>query len=508
MKPTHQQKALIQAIGKPTKEGRLLIGSARAGTGKTSTLLEAAIGASDSGREVFVGVFNKAIQMEWQRKLDSRGVEDGVDARTFHSLGLQTIGKAFSGNGKRVTPADSVLKEVLKPFGLQGRVWAGTMKLTDFGKQTLLSGASSAGEWEACASHFGLDEDYRPNELTEILRFAPKVLEAGIARFKETLEVDFADMLYLPWRFELQTPNRYAVVMVDEAQDSNEARRDLAWKLLAPRGILVPVGDDRQAIFGFTGASAQALNEFQDTAKEKGLATREFPLTVCFRCPRKVIEFAREIVPDIEAREGAPKGRVEEMSEEKAFTALAAGDAVLCRFNAPLAKLSLRLLRAKRPVRIEGRDLAKSILSLAAKFGQTSSLRELQRKAQDSWEADRRALMLKGSPQSKLDSLDDRYETLLYFVGDLLSQGKTAVTELSSLLYSLFEDTSPGHPGWILLSSIHKAKGREWKRVWLWGFDTLRMQKGLPWEQTQEENLRYVAITRSQEELFIVEMER
>jgi ATP-dependent DNA helicase UvrD/PcrA len=505
MKLTEQQKGLVRGISRKTpKGGGVLIGEARAGTGKTSTLLEGAIVASDGGAECFVGVFNKAIQVDWDRKLTARGIDRGVDARTFHSLGLQTVGKGFSAAGRRVVPSDRVLEEVIKPFGLQGRIWGATLKLVGLAKQALLTESDPSESWEEVASHYGLDEDYKPSELSEVLRLAPKVLAAGIKRFHETLEIDFNDMLYLPDRFELPTPRQFPIVMVDEAQDSNQARINLAFKLVKKDGLLVPVGDRFQAIYGFSGASAGALEDFQRQGKAARMSIDSKPLTVCWRCPESVIELARRIVPDIEAAPGAKQGKVEGLSEAQAYGAIAPGSAVLCRFNAPLAKLALKLLRDRRPVRIEGKDIGKSILALAKKFDRPL-LKDLQKAGQESWEADRRVLILKGSPLAKIEALDDRYETLLYFVGELIAQGKTATAELSLLLNSLFEDTQPGHPGFILLSSIHKAKGREWRKVYLWGFNNF-VPKAQGWQAQQESNIRYVAITRAMEELYVVEV--
>ena len=58
----------------------------------------------------------------------------------------------------------------------------------------------------------------------------------------------------------------------------------------------------------------------------------------------------------------------------------------------------------------------------------------------------------------------------------------------------------------ILLSSVHKAKGLEWPRVYLLGrSDYMPFFKAeLDWELEQEHNLIYVAITRAKHELIEV----
>jgi superfamily I DNA/RNA helicase len=57
----------------------------------------------------------------------------------------------------------------------------------------------------------------------------------------------------------------------------------------------------------------------------------------------------------------------------------------------------------------------------------------------------------------------------------------------------------------VLLSSIHKSKGREWKKViWLQtGPSPFAKQ---PWEIAQEDNLNYVAPTRSMWELVLMQV--
>jgi superfamily I DNA/RNA helicase len=59
----------------------------------------------------------------------------------------------------------------------------------------------------------------------------------------------------------------------------------------------------------------------------------------------------------------------------------------------------------------------------------------------------------------------------------------------------------------LVLSSIHKAKGREWKRVfWLDRHSTCPSKWARQaWQQEQERNLMYVAATRAQELLVDLE---
>ena len=57
-----------------------------------------------------------------------------------------------------------------------------------------------------------------------------------------------------------------------------------------------------------------------------------------------------------------------------------------------------------------------------------------------------------------------------------------------------------------MLSTIHKAKGLEWDRVFLWRWDLLPSPWArFEWQKEQERNAMYVAVTRARRELYFVE---
>jgi DNA helicase-2/ATP-dependent DNA helicase PcrA len=68
------------------------------------------------------------------------------------------------------------------------------------------------------------------------------------------------------------------------------------------------VGDPKQAIYGFAGADCRSVEKI----KARTQAT-ELPLSICYRCPISHLDKAREIVPQIEARPGAPAGVIAEI---------------------------------------------------------------------------------------------------------------------------------------------------------------------------------------------------
>ena len=83
---------------------------------------------------------------------------------------------------------------------------------------------------------------------------------------------------------------------LDEAQDANKAQATLVKNSIRRTGKIIFVGDDRQAIYTWRGAGVGAFDQLIHE-----LDADELPLTWTFRCPQRVVELARTIVPDLEA---------------------------------------------------------------------------------------------------------------------------------------------------------------------------------------------------------------
>lgn len=107
--------------------------------------------------------------------------------------------------------------------------------------------------------------------------------------------------------------------------------------------------------------------------------------------------------------------------------------------------------------------------------------------------------------QAIVDHFGDRVDTLKVIAASLPA-GAT-IDDLRSLINSLFEDSDTGYakPSFTL-STIHKAKGREWPTVYWYGRDRYQPSKFAKkgWQIEQEVNLMYVAATRAQETLIEV----
>jgi superfamily I DNA/RNA helicase len=153
--------------------------------------------------------------------------------------------------------------------------------------------------------------------MEDIVEVCQQVYRQSLA---QTDVIDFDDMILFPLIKNLRVKFGKDVIFLDEAQDLSRARQALARKFLKPSGRLVIVGDDRQAIYGFSGADAAALDNLVQSMNATVL-----PLSITWRCPKAVVSLAQTIVPDIEAAPTAPEGVVStvHLQDEAAWASLA-----------------------------------------------------------------------------------------------------------------------------------------------------------------------------------------
>ena len=486
--PSVQQQALFTWI--TTGRGNARV-DARAGTGKTTTLVEAC--KLMTGSVAFVA-FNKAIADEIKARVGSLTLRARVDAATFHSLGFRAWRKVAPNvlvDGKKVPQLAAGLgyDEITTQF---------TCKLVSFAKQHafgFLCPLDDRSRWYALVQHHDLEEslpDGSVYDVEELITKAIALLRASIAADQRV--IDFDDQLYAPLVHNAKMW-QYDWVLVDEAQDTNPARRALAKKMLRPGGRLIAVGDPYQAIYGFTGADSDALDLI-----EREFNTTRFPLTVTYRCARSVVALAQQWVPDFTAHSGNAEGTVDTLPYEQLVAALQPTDAVLCRNMKPLVALAYQCIRAGVGCYVEGRDIGRGLKALVGKW-KVRTTAALEKRLLDYMDKETARYMAKGE-ELKAAALADKVETLL-----VVMEGRATVADVLQALDALFDDTPPsGQQTRTGFSTIHRSKGREWTRVLWLGKEQLQPSKYArqEWQLAQEQNLMYVAATRAKQELIVV----
>ena len=442
--------------------------------------------------------FNKDIAVELQKRVPA-----GVEASTTHSFGFAQVRRALGRVVIEKNKTYIILNNLLSSEDLERTEWlASLVKVVSLAKGALVSTASKIDAlmdaFDIDLNNAHADDDDRAKDRTKFIATVLDVLKHAantgaqckvggkfVKNFAAGL-IDFDDMIWLPIVRDFKIA-QYDYVFIDESQDLNPAQIELAIRACAfPGGRIIAVGDDRQAIYGFRGADTRAIQNMV-----KRLSAKVMPLSVTYRCSRAVVAVAKKYVPDLEAAPNAAQGRVYDKTPWNEMLKLARpGDFILSRSNAPLIGLCMSFLAEGRRAAIQGRDLAKNLIStikrsrMATVDGFLSYL--------DAWEAAEKRRMLARKPVPGDPSAIEDKATCLR----TLCEGSQSLAEVIARIESLFSDED--NASRIVLSTTHKAKGLERDRVFV-----LRGTYG-KLETEEAENLFYVAVTRAREELHLV----
>jgi DNA helicase-2/ATP-dependent DNA helicase PcrA len=149
------------------------------------------------------------------------------------------------------------------------------------------------------------------------------------------------------------------------------------------------------------------------------------------------------------------------------------------------------------PVRVVGRDIGQGLVTLV-NSRRAKSIEDLEEKI-ERWRDREVAKWLSKDMEDKAEAANDRAETIkviIDHVDDHERLSPPTVSDVTDAINRLFDDTPGG--GKVTLSTIHKAKGLEWDRVYLLDAHLVPSRWARrPEEIEQELNLLYVAITRA-----------
>jgi superfamily I DNA/RNA helicase len=505
--PSKQQQGLFDWVEKGKGSANCI---AVAGSGK-STALRYSMGLMTG--QVASMAFNKKIADENQAKMP-KGIRAQVTNGTFHSVGNKTWKKVaphcqLEGEKLGYKKAERIAEELKIPFAFRTFVAKATLLAKQSGFGFLPGLMMSQQSWLDLVDHFDLqdvfanengDMPYNIDQLIkEGINWTVRAIRHGIKIAREV--IDFEDMIYMPLVGGCQVW-QYDWVLVDEAQDTNATRRAFAKKLLRPGGRAIFVGDPHQAIYGFTGADAESL---QNIKKEFGCI--ELPLTITYRCPKSVVLRARTWVKHITAADTAPEGICRTIQKEEMLAMdFSASDAILCRNTAPLVELAMSFIRRNIPCHIEGKELGQDLVRMVRRWKNISTINQLVRKLEDLRDREVPKLMAQGKEQ-KAEKMEDTVNTLLAFIENIPTGSTLDVLE--QRISAVFLDASGEEIPTLTLSTIHKSKGREWPRVFWYGNNIFQPSKFArqQWQQEQEDNLMYVACTRAMDELIEVQLD-
>lgn len=486
--PSKYQQAVYTYILKG--KGNAVV-DAVAGSGKSTTIVNA-LKIIPKNKSILFLAFNKSIVEELKKKI---GDLPNVEISTLHSLGAKAVMKTTKSkiNGGKYRQyitqriEDGALQSVMyEKFTTAEKItWKNNIcDLLDLARVNLVNDVNSINELS-----FKHDLDLLDNEVECVI----KLIEWG----KNNLsEIDFTDMIYFPNVMKIPM-TEYDWVFIDECQDLNAAQRGLFLRCVKPNGRWVAVGDERQAIYGFSGADADSFQKLRHLPN-----TVKLPLSICYRCDKSILTLAQTIVPQIQWRDGAENGII---NREAKVDDVKDGDMILCRITAPLVKLCMRYISKGVKAYVKGRDIGSNLCNLIEKTGEDNidaaidKLRRELGRIIGKLIAQHLVQNEEAKSHPRFVYLNDKIESI-----EQISEGFAKSEDVIKKIKEIFSDNNGSG---ICLSTIHKSKGLENDRVFIICEDKMPLSgcMNVPWMATQEYNLIYVCYTRAKHYLGFIQ---
>lgn len=287
--PLSDEQSACVLAATSTSDNLLL--TACAGGAKTTTMCAIAR-AFGPGRRIVALAFNGDAAKSLEAKMPYY-----VQSSTFHSFCYSTLG-AFL--GRKPKPDGNrtrwMLKELVPDWKMRREIEDSVLTLVSRFKSTTLD--SDGDELQQVAEAFDIEAD------SSVIGFAKLILDKCLEPESYRKSIDFDDMLWLCLR--LNVPFQpVAVVLLDEAQDTNGVQRALLRRMIGENPTeetmcnppfnhvraarLIAVGDPHQSIYGFRGADHNAMDLLRSD-----FAMVPLSLSISYRCSIAVCEEARK----------------------------------------------------------------------------------------------------------------------------------------------------------------------------------------------------------------------
>ena len=572
-----------------------LLVDAKAGSGKTSTLILVSEKLNQQNQNSIFLSFNKSIVEELQEKLPDSIV------KTIHSLGMTFIRSYLykkhnknyvlevdSSGTKLRTLCKEYYDKYFKPIVTEvNKEIMSSDDLTKLHTDLVNDFISVCNFIRLYGNDYGDVEQVRKivrkftNSLAEASdEYLTNYYELVIAVLDKTIElfqnpsntnslgqpiyvIDFVDMIYFPVYFNMSIPyslkNSLDTILVDETQDLSMLQQMFVSRLNIGSNRFIFVGDRNQSIYAFSGADTHSIDRLKHNFQPK-----ELPLSICYRCPKKVIKLAQQIVPSIEwnpNREDA--GHLEAITYTEMKKMLKPNDILIGRRNKDLLKIYKDFtLGDKKQIKFKNKELVNSIIKsltncikdymllyakgqnidkvvyehmmeFSKKTHYDAKTKEYKNEMNDFIKqyAKEHSVTKTKKPIMKanqtLDYLqkcmeefkeygayeydlecDGRqyYDIIMEFINEYKSKHVSVLVD--DFIYYLkdFLNGSNNYTDVPIISSVHSMKGGEANRVFIYDYPKFpyEFRDMSDDEKQQERNLQYVAITRAKKELFLM----
>lgn len=453
-----------------------------AGVGKTFVLVRVAKAFGQRARLLYIS-FNSSIAKEARSKFPAN-----TDCVTIHALAkrlgaVMSLGEhRFTNSSRDVTQAFKAHPALHSLQGFYPRKRAGGYKnyLLSTLVLRVVEKYCNAAHDDITAAHIPLEdrgrlkdwfgEDQR-DRAAELLVGAARAFWAALTDPRGKYPFSFGHYLK---HWVLTNPTLpYNTILFDEAQDSSGVMSRLVEAQTDAQKIYV--GDPYQQIYAWRGA----INAMA------GFDAPEFPLTGSFRFGSAVAALANNVLRDLGERRPL-RGLAEQRGDVNAcFGDGESGYTILCRTNMGVVERVLQLISNKRVAVVGGtKALADAIRGAydlyTDNYSKHPSFRDFEGWAQ--------LRELSGTEEGRSFRL----------IVDFVERYDRKVPEIVELLESSSEDERQAD---VIISTAHKAKGREWDRVMLNDDFGFYKNKAGDVDRPEEANLLYVAMTRAMREL-------
>ncbi|BDP44536.1 hypothetical protein DAETH_45050 (plasmid) [Deinococcus aetherius] len=469
-----------------------------AGSGKSTTLLESVkvIKRGDARARIAVLAFNRSIRHELETKLGEAGVDD-VETATLNGFGMRVLNRRKRG----------IKVDQHKAAGMLNRAALDVLgtRLTQDDLKRVRNLYEKFQSYVHCdpsdPDHYArLARQYNVTDAEGLQPVVARALDLTVATYQAQNLISLDEQNYLPVRLNLPM-QPYDFVFVDECQDLTQTQLELVRRAAGETGRLLFVGDPRQAIMGFRGAD----NNSVENIRRLPSPPRELKLTVSYRCPKSHVRRAQALMPAIEAAPHAREGEVFEVGWAQAFGYVRERDLLFSRNNDLVDLIVLELLSRGLTLDYEGQaalrpDKSDQEEALESDSGRVRKVvTELRNLA---------AGFVPASAPRARPPLGPRNKPLKVLPPWVLGRLHEQAQRWDGGEFRTFVEavTAPDPRMGVRVSSAHQAKGLEADRVFVMGyplFAKLR-QDQQEWERQQEENLKYVALTRARETLYLV----
>lgn len=476
------------------------------GAGKTTLIMEGIRRLTDKANYQLYLAFMKRNVEDAERKIKSAGVL-GARAQTLNSAGAAMLSEFWRATGitKRsskgkwrsdysATKYKSLIDQVLEEsaLNLPYPVREDIRTITTMARAYLVDGVMErrSGTYRSDRPLYDLALRYNIKLKPEWMTVIKRVLDLGFESAAYRRWADFDDQIWVPILLGLEPTYLAEALYIDEAQDLTRAKWQLAKMHVSPEGKVMLAGDPYQAVMGFAGADYDSY--------DYGRAL--------FNCTEMTVpdsfRFGPKLAAEAQFRVASLRGVSQDSLDQIIHTVVMPDEndysdcVVIARGNLPLIRLAVdRLMRGRQSRFVKDNafwqlehhikevldDIAKTKGSFANFIEYAESYRQKKIEVYESF----------GAGTHWFETLNEAMDAAIYIYKRVRPINGPHFLGIATSIFQSEE----GLP----LTTAHAAKGREWNTVFL-----LHPHRFIGLSGDQEENVRYVALTRARDTLIYI----